>query len=127
MITIASRGTALCALAAASLSLSACGSSAFSNEVTPICLEDGNTKAQCACIVAGLEKGLTDRVKTAFVSLRWELRPDPQDRERVNNAALRAAGVDPADRQAVASIRSEYRDTYYPLRDQLSERCGASL
>lgn len=113
-------------LTAFSLPLAACGETAFSKEVTPICLEQ-LTAEQCSCIVSGLDDGLPDRVKTAFVALRWELRPDPNDRERVNNAALRAAGVDPADRQAVRSIRSEFEDSYYPLRDELTERCGASL
>ncbi len=126
MIRGVTRQTALCALGALSLPLSACGQSAFAKEVTPICLED-NTQAECACLVPALDDGLSDRVKTAFVTLRWELRPEPKDRERVNNERLRAAGVDPADGQAVASIRSEFRDTYYPLRDKLIERCGTVL
>jgi hypothetical protein len=126
MIRSTSKFMAAGVLTALSLPLAACGETAFSKEVTPICLEQ-LTAEQCSCIVSGLDDGLPDRVKTAFVALRWELRPDPKDRERVNNAALRAAGVDPADRQAVQSIRSEFRDTYYPLRDKLSDQCGASL
>ncbi len=120
------RGAMFGVLAALALPLAGCGQSSFSKQVMPICLED-NTKEQCACIISGLDKGLSKRVKAAFVSLRWELRPDPKDRERVFNEAMRAAGVEPTDRQAVASIRSEFRDTYYPLNSQLVDRCGAGL
>lgn len=106
--------------------LAGCGQSDFQKMVVAECGANGDS-ADCACVASELDAGLPDRVKTAFPALRWPLKPDPQDREAVNNQYLRSAGVDPADRQAVASLRQEYEDTYYPLRNQVRTACGGSI
>ncbi|MCC7268589.1 MAG: hypothetical protein IT546_14795 [Caulobacteraceae bacterium] len=123
----ASTCSTLAVIAALTLPLAACGPSAFSREVTPVCISQGNTPEECDCMIPIVEEGLPDRVKPAFVSLRWPLRPPERDQERVYNDAMRAAGVDPADRQAVESIRLEFDDAYAPLRDTMSDQCDAVL
>ncbi len=107
--------------------LAGCGQSDFTKQMTAICAEEADPGADCGCIVGKLDAGLPDRLKPAFSALRWPLKPAPQDRERVFNEAMRAAGVDPVDRQAVQSIQSEFRDAYQPLREQLRAECGGDL
>lgn len=107
--------------------LAGCGQSDFAKQMGAICEEEANPGADCGCIVAKLDAGLPDRLKPAFSALRWPLKPKPQDRERIFNDAMRAAGVDPVDRQAVQSIQSEFRDAYKPLREQLRAECGGDL
>lgn len=111
----------------AGATLAGCGQSDFAKMVEAECAQDGDPGKDCSCIASQLDDGLPDRVKVAFQALRWPLKPAPQDREAVNNQMLRAAGVDPADRQAVESIRQEYEDSYYPLRDKVRAACGGSV
>jgi hypothetical protein len=111
----------------AGVALAGCGQSDFAKMVEAECAQDGDPGKDCSCIASQLDDGLPDRVKVAFQALRWPLKPAPQDREAVNNPMLRAAGVDPADRQAVESIRQEYEDSYYPLRDKVRAACGGSV
>ncbi len=122
---IATRSIAM-TLAAATL-LAGCGSSDFEKMVIAECMQDGDPGKDCNCIASQLDAGLSDRVKTAFPALRWPLKPDPRDREAVNNQYLRGAGIDPADHQAVASIRSEFKDSYYPLQNQVRAACGGTV
>src|SRR3546814_19412533 len=91
------------------------------------CAQDGDPGKDCSCIASQLDDGLPDRVKAAFPALRWPMKPAPQDREAVNNQLLRAAGVDPADRQAVESIRQEFKASYYAVRNAVRAACGASV
>ena len=111
----------------AGATLGGCGQSDFAKMVEAECTQDQDPGKDCSCIASQLDDGLPDRVKVAFQALRWPLKPAPQDREAVNNQMLRAAGVDPADRQAVESIRQEYEDSYYPLRDKVRAACGGSV
>ncbi|MGV1681572.1 hypothetical protein [Sphingopyxis sp. GW247-27LB] len=111
----------------AGVALAGCGQSDFAKMVEAECAQDGDPGKDCSCIASQLDDGLPDRVKVAFPALRWPMKPAPQDREAVNNQLLRAAGVDPADRQAVESIRQEYEDSYYPLRNAVRAACGGSV
>ncbi len=118
------RYMALCAML---LPLTACGQSEFRQQIAAICTEEADPTQDCNCIADRLDAGFPDRLKPAFVALRWPLRPDPQDRDAVNGAMLRQAGIDPADPQQMASATREFRDTYYPLRDQIRRECGGAL
>jgi len=111
----------------AGVALAGCGQSDFAKMVEAECAQDGDPGKDCSCIASQLDDGLPDRVKVAFPALRWPMKPAPQDREAVNNQLLRAAGVDPADRQAVESIRQEFKDSYYPLRNAVRAACGGSV
>lgn len=115
------------ALFALLLPLAACGESQFRQQIAAICMEEPNPARDCGCVADRMEAGFPDRLKPAFVALRWPLRPAPQDRDAINGAMLRQAGIDPADRQQMASANREFRDVYYPLRDQIQRECGGSL
>lgn len=114
-------------LACIALPLAGCGQSDFVKQVTPICEELSGGRKNCSCIIGKLDQGLSEQQKAAFVPLRWPLRPEPQDREFVNGQALRAAGIDPADRQQVQSIQAEFRDTMRALREGIRAECGSDL
>lgn len=113
-------------IGASCLALGACGQSEFAVMIEKECRASGQ-QDDCACIARTLDEGLPDHLKTAFPALRWELKPAPEDREAVNGAMLRAAGVDPADRQAVRSIRQEFRETMQPLNERTRQQCGGRL
>lgn len=120
--------TRFAALAALALPLTACGGqSEFAQQIAAICTEEADPAQDCNCIAERLDAEFPDRLKPAFVALRWPLRPAPEDRDAVNGAMLRAAGIDPADRQQMSSAQSEFRDAYNPLRDRLREECGGAL
>jgi hypothetical protein len=111
----------------AMLSLSGCGKSAFETRIAEACSSSAGEGADCACIARTLDMGLPDHLKLAFDALRWPLKPDPKDREAVNGAMLRSAGVDPADRQAVESIRQEFKEKMHSLNEQTRTQCGGRL
>lgn len=115
------------ALWALLLPLAGCGESQFRQQIAAMCMEEADPGRDCGCIADRMDAGFPDRLKPAFVALRWPLRPPPQDRDAVNGAMLRQAGIDPADRQQMASANREFRDTYYPLRDEIHRQCGGSL
>lgn len=118
---------ALLALATMTLSLAGCEKSDFAQRIAAICEEDAQSGRDCSCIADKLEANFPDGLKPAFIALRWPLKPAPRDRDAVNGAMLRAAGIDPADRQQMESAVREFRDAYYPLRDQLRTECGGQL
>jgi len=121
-------------IAGAALAVAGCGQSEFTTQMAAICAEPGGdglprnslpgfSGRDCGCVVSILEDGLTPRQQATFIPLRYELRPDPQDRERVNGQTLRAAGIDPTDRQAVRSARSELDDALHPLNERIRSEC----
>lgn len=114
-------------LACIAVSVAGCGQSAFVKEVTPICEQFSGGGKNCACIIGKLDSGLSDQQKTAFVALRWPLRPDPQDREFVNGEILRSAGIDPTDRQQMRSVQAEFRDTMRAMSEGIRAECGSNL
>ena len=119
---------AAASFALVALSLAGCsGQSDFSKQIASICAENAQTGQDCTCIAKQLDASFPDQLKPAFVALRWPLRPDPQDRDAVNGAMLRAAGIDPADPQQMKSAVRAFRDVYYPLREQLRAQCGGDL
>lgn len=120
------RVLAASALAASSLGLAACGQSEFAAMIENECLSSGQA-GDCSCIAETLDDGLPDHLKTAFPALRWELKPLPEDRETVNGALLRSAGVDPADSQAVRSIRQEFRERMQTMNAQTRQLCGGQI
>lgn len=117
------------AMASAILALSACGSgqSEFAQQIAAVCNEDARPGRDCSCVAERLDASFPDNLKPAFVALRWPLRPAPNDRDAVNGAMLRAAGIDPADRQQMASAERAFSDAYRPLRAQLQAECGGAL
>ncbi|MDZ4138584.1 MAG: hypothetical protein U1D66_06855 [Erythrobacter sp.] len=127
MSHITPRHAALSALAGLILPLAGCGQSEFAKQIAAVCTEREQSGTDCGCIAAKLDRDFPDNLKPAFVALRWPLRPAPADRDAVNGAMLRAAGIDPADRQQVESANRAFRDAYYPLREQLRSECGGAL
>lgn len=124
-------------IASAALAIAGCGQSEFATQMSQICMEPGGDgqprnslpgfgDKDCGCAIAILEDGLTARQQATFIPFRYELRPDPADRERVNGQMLRAAGIDPTDRQAVRSARSELNDTLQPLSERIRSECPAA-
>jgi hypothetical protein len=118
---------------AGALALSGCGQSNFAKQLGEICSEpmsDGTPRSglpgysgmDCGCVAEKLDKGVPEKLKPAFVALQWPLRPDPRDREAVNGAMLREAGIDPTDRRAITSAVAELRETLHP---QIREQCKA--
>ena len=103
-----------------------CGRSDFAKQVEAVCREPAREGADCSCIASRLDASFPERLKPAFVALRWPMRPAPREREAVNGAMLRAAGIDPADRQQVASARAGFHAAYDPLAAQLREECGGA-
>ncbi len=114
-------------LLAVVIALGGCGQSEFSKQVTAVCLKRAGPGVDCGCVAKQLDAYFPDKLKPAFVALRFPLLPDPKDRDAVNGAMLRAAGIDPADRQQMDSAEREFRDTYYPMRSKLREKCGGAL
>jgi hypothetical protein len=108
------------------LALAACGQSEFAAMIEGECLSSGQN-SDCSCIAKSLDDGLPDHLKTAFPALRWPLKPRPEDREAVNGSLLRSAGVDPADRQAVRSIRQEFKERMHALNAQTRQLCGGQI
>lgn len=108
------------------LLLGACGQSDFAAMIESECEANGRN-GDCACIAKTLDEGLPDHLKTAFPALLWELKPRPEDREAVNGALLRSAGVDPADREAVRSIRQEFREKMHGLNAQTRQLCSGQI
>jgi|TARA_R110000850_G_scaffold53958_2_gene128893 hypothetical protein len=127
MSHITPKHAALCALATLILPLAACGQSEFTQQIAAACNEEGASGKDCSCIAKRLDAAFPDNLKPAFVALRWPLRPAPADRDAVNGAMLRAAGIDPADRQQMESANRAFRDAYHPLREQLRSECGGAL
>ena len=79
-------------LAALALPLAACGGqSDFARQIAAVCEEDAKPGRDCGCIAERLDASFPDRLKPAFVALRWPLKPAPDDRDEVNGAMLRAA------------------------------------
>jgi len=124
-------------IAGVALALAGCGQSDFASQMTQICMEPGGdgtprnslpgfAERDCGCAIGILEGGLTPRQQATFVPFRYELRPDPADRERVNGEMLRAAGIDPTDRAAVRSARAELDDAIQPLRERIRDECPAA-
>jgi hypothetical protein len=124
-------------LACLSLAVAGCGGSEFSARMMEICQRPDASGApanrllgfgdkDCGCVIATLESGLTARQQASFIPLRYELMPDPADRERVNGEMLRAAGIDPTDRRAVRSARSELNDALHPLSRRIREQCPSA-
>ena len=124
-------------IAGAALAIAGCGQSEFATQMAQICVEpgaDGQPRNRlpgfgdkdCGCAVAILEGGLTPRQQATFIPFRYEVRPDPADRERVNGQMLRAAGIDPTDRAAVRSARSELNDALQPLNERIRSECPAA-
>lgn len=118
---------ALYGLISLALPLSGCGRSEFAQQIASICAEGDSTGRDCSCIAERLDAQFPEQLKPAFVALRWPLRPAPNDRDAVNGAMLRAAGIDPADRQQMASAERAFSDAYRPLRAQLQAECGGAL
>lgn len=118
---------ALMALTSLTLPLAACGQSEFAQQIAAVCNESAQPARDCTCIAERLDAQFPEELKPAFVALRWELRPAPKDRDAVNGAMLRAAGIDPADHQQMASAQRAFRDAYNPLRGQLQTECGGAL
>lgn len=121
---------------AGALALSGCGQSSFAKQLGEICNEpmsDGTPRGglpgysgmDCGCVAEKLDKGVPEKLKPAFVALQWPLRPDPRDREAVNGAMLREAGIDPTDRRAITSAVAELRETLHVLNPQIREQCKA--
>ena len=113
-------------IGASCLALGACGQSEFAVMIEKECRASGQ-QGDCACIARTLDEGLPDHLKTAFPALRWPLKPRPEDREAVNGSLLRSAGVDPADRQAVRSIRQEFKERMHALNAQTRQLCGGQI
>ena len=113
-------------LGATCLALGACGQSEFAEMIEAECLSNGQS-GDCSCIARTMDDGLPDHLKTAFPALRWPLKPRPEDREAVNGALLRSAGVDPADGQAVRSIRQEFRERMQTMNAQTRQLCGGQI
>lgn len=118
------------------IALSGCGQSTFAKQLSEICTEpmsDGTPRSglpgysgmDCGCVVEKLDKSVPEHLKPAFVALQWPLRPDPRDREAINGAMLREAGIDPADRRAISSAVAELRETLHVVNPQIREECKA--
>ena len=118
------------------MALSGCGQSTFAKQLGEICTEpmsDGTPRSglpgysgmDCGCVVEKLDKAVPEHLKPAFVALQWPLRPDPRDREAINGAMLREAGIDPADRRAISSAVAELRETLHVVNPQIREQCKA--
>lgn len=108
------------------LALAACSQSEFAAMIEAECLSNGQS-GDCSFIARTMDNGLPDHLKTAFPALRWPRKPRPEDREAVNGALLRSAGVDPADRQAVRSIRQEFKERMHALNAQTRQLCGGQI
>lgn len=120
---------------AGAFALSACGGqSKMAKQLNGICQQPnaaglprgdlpGYIGLDCSCVIAHLDKGVPERLKPAFVALRWPLAPDPRDREAVNGQMLRDAGIDPTDYAAVSSANAELRDTLHLLDPQIRAEC----
>lgn len=126
MAQVGRRHLAAIGLGVSSFALAACGQSEFAAMIEGECLSSGQN-GDCSCIAKTLDDGLPDHLKTAFPALRWELKPRPEDREAVNGALLRSAGVDPADPQAVRSIRQEFRERMQTMNAQTRQLCGGQI
>jgi len=121
---------------AGALTLSGCGQSKFAKQLGEICTEPmsdgtprtglpGYSSLDCGCVAEKLDKAVPEKLKPAFVALQWPMRSDPRDREVVNGAMLRKAGIDPTDRRAIRSAVAELREALHVVNPQIREQCKA--
>jgi hypothetical protein len=110
-------GAALAALTAA-LALGACGgggsSSQFASKAQAACEKDGGqSKEECTCGVAILDKELDDKTKSLFlVMMDEELRKDPAKAKE----AMEKAGLKQEDAMALMGKLS-------PLMERVEKEC----